>query len=167
MSLEKFAREKLMRDLPGFRKNGLRHWIKVIDKEHWLEGMVEENNHGFVPDGTRLRRQPPHNPDYQVLTPLDAYDVTLELWEIEDTSKIGEVKMENIRRMAHELFDMSAVFTELWVTNRYGNQREKVWDIRDEIDGGGKMDFHEPCEWMTDDEWVTDSEASNQLVNAP
>jgi hypothetical protein len=165
MSLEKFARERLMRDLPGFRKNGLKHWLKYLDKEYYLEGMAERNDLGFVPDGTRLRRQPPHNPDYKVLVPLDAYDVTLELWEIEDTSKIGEVKMLSIQRMAHDLFDMTAVFTEIWVTNRYGTSREKVWDVRDEIDGGGKMDFHEPCEWLCDGEWIADAAASRQLVN--
>jgi hypothetical protein len=101
------------------------------------------------------------------LTPLDAYDVTLELWEIEDTNKVGEVKMESIRRMAHDLFDMTAVFTELWISNRYGTGREKVWDVRDEIDDGGKMDFHEPCEWAQDGGWVTDATANNKLVNAP
>jgi len=129
--------------------------------------MVEESTYGFIPDGTRLRRQPPHNPNYEILTPLDAYDVTLELWEIEDTSKVGEVKMNNIQLMAIELFDIAFVFTELWITNRYGTSREKVWDVRDEIDGGGKMDFHEPCEWLCDGEWIADAATSRQPVSTP
>jgi hypothetical protein len=156
MSLEKFARERLIRDLPGFRKNGLKHWLKQIEKEYCLEGLADGNHIGFIPDGTRLRRQPPHNPEYKILRPMDAFDVTLEIWEIEDTSKIGEVKMKNIRLMAHELFDMSSVLTELWVTNRYGNRREKVWDVRDELDSE-EWRYHGPHEWMQGDEWVMDS----------
>ena len=156
MSLEKFARERLTRDLPGFRKNGLKYWLKQIEKEHYLEGLADGNHIGFIPDGTRLRRQPPHNPEYKILRPMDAFDVTLEIWEIEDTSKIREVKMENIRLMAHELFDMSSVLTELWVTNRYGTRREKVWDVRDELDSEGWR-YHGPHEWMQGDEWVMDS----------
>jgi hypothetical protein len=156
MSLEKFARERLMRDLPGFRKNGLKHWLRVIDRVKFLEGMCD-GNLGFIPDGTRLRRQPPHNKEYLVQDEWDKWDITLELWEIEDTWKITEAKMGSIQMMAHDLFDMSTVFTEIWICNRYGTGKEKIWDIRDEIDGGGKMDFHEPSEWMSDGEWISET----------
>lgn len=155
MNFEAFAREKLIRDLPGFRKNGLKHWLGVINKVHWLEG-IDKGSPGFIPDGTRLRRQPPHNDKYIAQDEWDKWDITLELWEIEDTSKINVVKMERIQGMAHGLFDMANVFTEIWVCTRYGTRQEKVWDVRDEL-GPGEWRYHEPHEWMQGDEWVMGS----------
>jgi hypothetical protein len=145
---EDFARQRLQKDLPGFRKNGLRffvHWISR-QNEGWLEGM-ESSEHGFVPDGTRLRRQPAFNPA------CGPWDMTLELWEVEDTCPITREKLRAIRVFANDLFDLSEYFTELWVCDRYGLNRRKIYGVRDDIEGGDIPDA-EPHEWWIDDTWV-------------
>jgi hypothetical protein len=162
MSLEKFARERLMRDLPGFRKNGLNYWLKHINKDHCLEGMAESKNHGFVPDGTRFRK------DVGAFDPNDPTQCfTLELWEIEDTWKLTAEKLDRIERLAHNLFDLAWIFTEVWVCNRYGSGREKVYDVRTQVLPPGAQATDPPYEWLQGGEWVTDATANNQLVNAP
>ena len=147
MSLEKHAGERLAKDLVGFRKNGLPFWLRHLAREHYLQGMERERGLGFVPDGTRLRRQPAFNPE------CEPWDVTLELWEIEDTNPLTEEKLRAISMFANDLYDMSFVFTELWVCDRYGLNHRKVYDVRDDIAGGGEMCDAQPHEWLCDGTW--------------
>jgi hypothetical protein len=147
MSLEKHAQRRLSKDLIGFRANGLRFWLRHLAEEHDLEDMEKMRGHGFVPDGTRLRRQPADNPD------CEPWDVTLELWEIEDTNLLTSEKLRAISMFANDLFDLSFVFTELWVCDRYGLTRRKIYDVREDIDGGDTMRDLHPHEWYCDGVW--------------
>lgn len=148
MSIEDLARERLQADLVAFRKNGLRFFVRWIAEEHGgLEGM-EESHHGFVPDGTRLRRQPAFNPA------CEPWDMTLELWEIEDTCPLTREKLRAIHIFANDLFDLSFYFTELWVCDRYGLSRRKIYDVREDIDGGAEMRDTQPHEWWSDGKWL-------------
>jgi len=148
MSIERLAQERLIRQLVGYRKHGLNFWLRHIAETHGgLEGMEEQRSHGFVPDGTRLRRQPAFNPD------CEPWDTTLELWEIEDSHLLSEIKLHNIGLFANDLFDLSFFFTELWVCDRYGLNHRKVYDVRDDIAGGEKMAGAKPHECFCDGEW--------------
>jgi len=142
MSLEGYARGRLFRDLVGFHKNGLRDMLKTLAMSHELDGM-EGGRLYFVPDGTRLRRQV-----------VDGdYLTTLELWEIEDTSSVSLKKLKRIMLFAFELFDLSDVFTELWVCDRYGLSRRNVYDFRDYWDYDYVVDGTK-CEWFLEGEWM-------------
>jgi hypothetical protein len=152
MSLEAFARERLQRELIGFRKNGLKHWLRHIARERDMDEM-EKATFRFIPDGTRLRRQPAFNPR------CEPWDVTLELWEIEDTSKLTMDKLGAMFVFAHDLFDVSSTFTEVWVCDRYGLNRQRVFDVREYLAGGDKMTDRHPQEWWCDDGWKKDPRA--------
>ena len=77
----------------------------------------------------------------------------LNYWEIEDSHLLSEIKLHNIGLFANDLFDLSFIFTELWVCDRYGLNHRKVYDVRDDIAGGEKMTDAQPHEWFCDGEW--------------
>jgi hypothetical protein len=146
MALNEFAQKRLKGELVGYHKNGLQFWLKHIATNiDDLEGM-EETSQGFIPAGSRLRRQPACNPECEL------WDVTLELWDIEGATGKIDQRLDAIRLFANNLFDLSEVFTELWICDRYGTNRRKVYDVRDELSGGPMPDT-QPHEWLCDDAW--------------
>ena len=60
----------------------------------------------------------------------------VEIWEIEDTSKVTHEKMEKIIEWWSWYFDGADIpFFELWTTDRWGNNRNKVWSDYEDIYG--------------------------------
>ena len=148
MSFEGFAQDRLQKDLIGYRKNGLTVFLRCIVADRpELEGLEFEAPH-FIPDGTRLRRQPAFNPR------IEPWDMTVELWEIKDTCPLTAEKLESVRHLARDLYDNASVFTELWICDRYGLSRRKVYDVRDHIDSGVSMPDARLHEFRTGAEWV-------------
>lgn len=146
MALNEFAQERLKGELVGYRKNGLQFWLKHFASV--MDGIeeMEHEDQGFIPSGTRLRRQPACNPN------VDQWDTTLELWDIEGTSRESGHRLDAIRIFANDLFDIAEVFTELWVCDSYGTNRRKVYDVRDDISGPPMPDA-QPHEWFCDGAW--------------
>lgn len=145
--MNSFAQQRLDRELVGYREHGLPFRLKHIASEiHDLEGM-EKGSIGFIPSGTRLRRQPAFNSE------INPWDITLELWEIEGISRNSGDRFKAIRLFAKDLFDIAEVFTELWVCDSYGTNRRKVYDVREDIDGGDMMSDAHPNEWLCDGVW--------------
>ncbi len=146
MSAHKFAQERLKRELVGYRESGLKFWLKHIAANISDIEEMEKTSPGFIPAGTRLRRQPAFNPK------CEPWDTTLEVWDIEGSAAKTDDRLEAIQLFAHDLFDLSHVFTELWVCDRYGTNRRKVYDVRDDINGPPVPDAH-PHEWFCDGAW--------------
>lgn len=148
MTARDFAQDRLKRELVGYREHGLNFWIKhIASTVEGLEGMEDKTSHGFIPAGTRLRRQPAYNPQ------LEPWDFTLELWDIEGPSGPSGERLRAIEMFANDLFDLSHVFTELWVCDSYGTNRRKVYDVREDIDGGAPMPDAHPHEWLSEGTW--------------
>lgn len=146
MALTNFAQDQLKRELVGYHEHGLKAWLMHIASNiHDLEGM-ENSSQGFIPSGTRLRRQPAYNPK------LGQWDFTLELWDIEGSSPKSGDRLRIIQMFAHDLFDLSIVFTELWISDSYGTNRRKVYDVRNDI-AGDDMPDAPPYEWLCDGMW--------------
>jgi hypothetical protein len=146
MSLKEFAQDRLKRELVGYQEHGLKAWLKHIASNiHDIEGM-EDSSQGFIPSGTRLRRQPAYNPE------LAPWDFTLELWVIEGSSPKSGDRLRIIQMFANDLFDLSEVFTELWMSDSYGTSRRKIYDVRDDIAGDDMLDAS-PHEWLCDGVW--------------
>ena len=119
------AFQKLIKSMPDLRKNGLRKTIN--EALHWaseendvdLIDALEYQTPSFVPDGTRLKKC--RYAECGRRAPI------VEMWEIEDTSKITTEKMHKIEVWWLNNFEGYLPFFELWVTDRWGNNRNKVW----------------------------------------
>lgn len=145
--MKDFAQDRLKIELTGYREHGLNDWLNHIALHiHDLEGM-ETKAPEFVPSGTRLRRQPAYNPQ------LEPWDLTLEIWDIEGTKAPRIERLRAIQMLANDLFDLSGIFTEMWVCDGYGTNRRKVYDVRDDIDGGAPIPDAHPHEWFCDGTW--------------
>jgi hypothetical protein len=132
MSLESFAFEKLKSRHRNLVKNGLKRVLRIIDETMEPAESVSDYASGFVPDATVW----------------DEANRTISLFEIEDSSKINAVKLRAIKRFAHDLYDLTECYTQLWVVDRWGMTEMKVWQMKDEI-----MWTYEPT-----DEWLSESE---------
>jgi hypothetical protein len=146
MALNEFAQERLKLELVGYRKNGLQFWLKHLASV--MDGIeeMEHEDQGFIPAGTRLRRQPACNPE------CEPWDITLELWDIDGAAPKSDKRLRTIQMFANDLFDLSFVFTEWWVCDSYGTNRRKVYDVRDDITGPPMPDA-QPHEWFCDGVW--------------
>lgn len=148
MTMKDFAQNRLKLELVGYHQHGLNFWINhIASSVEGLEGMEDKSSHGFIPSGTRLRRQPAYNPK------AGPWDVTLELWDIEEIGPKNSERLRTIHMFANCLFDLSSVFTELWVCDSYGTNRRKVYDVREDIDGGIPMPDAHPHEWLAEGIW--------------
>jgi len=145
--MKDFAQDRLKSELTGYREHGLTAWLRHIARNiHDLEGK-EEKAPRFIPSGTRLRRQPAYNPQ------LEPWDLTLELWDIDGSGSPNTERLRAIQMFANDLFDLSNIFTELWVCDGYGTNRRKVYDVREDIDGGLPLPDAHPHEWLCDGTW--------------
>jgi hypothetical protein len=117
MSLESFAFQKLKERHPSIARCGLRKLLRQLDRDLEPAEEISTINPGFVPDATLW----------------DAELSTLRLFEIEDTSKLSKHKLHNIQGFGHLLLDLAGICTELWVTDRYGMNETKIWDVRDDV----------------------------------
>jgi hypothetical protein len=132
MSIESFALEKLKARHPELVKNGLRRVLRTIDEMIGAAEFVGDYTPGFIPDATIW----------------DAANQTIKVFEIEDTSRINAQKLRTIQRFGHDLYDETGCYTELWVTDRWGMDEKKVWQVKDEI-----MWTYEPTgEWLSETE---------------
>ncbi|MGA2281234.1 MAG: hypothetical protein ABSG80_13120 [Verrucomicrobiota bacterium] len=111
MSLEKFAFDNLKKRHPNVRKNGLRACLREIGAYEMLMG----GSFGFVPDATEVVGD------------------TLFIYEIEDTNKLSETKLDIIQMFSHDLYDTRGYYTVLVALNRYGTEETRVWTVKDEI----------------------------------
>lgn len=158
--IELFAITRLIATKPGMQKNGLQKLVKMIPSikgEKHFENLKVD----FIPDGTRLRRQPAFNPDYE------PYDITLEIWEIEDSHQLNEEKMLQIAMFAQDLFDVHEFFTEVFVCDRYGMGERKVFDVRNNIVGMDETIDANPKEYYVDGEWVSSIRHKTKVENHP
>jgi len=143
-TIEQIAFENLKRTFPDLVKNNLKKTIR--NAMEWVAGDIdyfdsEWSAPGFIPDATRFRKH------------LLTRDVNgekyheriavVEIWEIEDTSKITSHKMHVIQDWWFREFDpRDYPFFELWTTDRWGNNRNMIWaDWRDAYDRNSS-DFH-------------------------
>ena len=124
-TIEKMAFDRLAKSIPDLRKNGLRktinealHWAAETDDVCLIDAL-EYRTPNFVPDGTRLKKC--KYAECGRRAPI------IEMWEIEDTSKITSEKMDKIKTWWFNNFEGYLPFFELWVTDRWGNNRHKVW----------------------------------------
>ena len=112
--MEQFAFDALSRIMPDIRKHGLSAVLKELGIQNECGDAFRVR--GFIPDGVRVRTAP--------------RETTIELWEIEDTNKITGSKMSAIELFAMELFDLSGVFVEVHIADRYGRPDGIVYDSR-------------------------------------
>src|SRR5216117_3746626 len=84
MGLEEFAFDNLKKHHPNIRKNGLRACLREIEADEML---MSGDSLGFIPDATEVVGD------------------TLFIYEIEDTNKLTEAKLDAIRKFGHELID--------------------------------------------------------------
>jgi hypothetical protein len=138
MSIEEIAFRNLQKDMPDLRKSGLRktlrealRWLcdnNLNCKDYWGDwrDMLENMKISFVPDATKWRK---------VITPHGDITVVIELWEIEDTSKITKDKFDCIQMFALNWDNYAAIDPsfELWVTDRWGNNRFCAFSSAKEI----------------------------------
>jgi len=124
-TIERIAFDRLAKAVPNLRKNGLSktinealHWVAETD-DVFLEDALDYCTPTFVPDGTRLRKCK--------YVECGSRAPIIEIWEIEDTSKITSDKMDKIEKWWFNNFEGRLPFFELWVTDRWGNNRNKVW----------------------------------------
>lgn len=127
--IEDIAFANLQRDMPDIRKNKLKQTI--WDSVRWAEGFGGEEDFPltkpwFVPDATRFRKCCFDD------RPQEKRPV-VEMWEIEDTSRITGEKWDKIMCWWEQNLDGEEIpFFEIWVTDRWGNNRNMVWaDWRD------------------------------------
>jgi hypothetical protein len=146
MIANEFAQDRLKRELVGYRKNGLQFALKQLTSIVGDLEEMEKADHGFIPSGTRLRRQPAFNPK------IEPWDTTLELWDIEGAAPKKGERLRLIQLFANDLFDIASVFTELWICDGYGTNRRKVYDVRDDITDGNIRSVG-PEQWFCDGAW--------------
>ena len=136
-TIEQIAFENLKKTYPDLVKNNLKKTTR--DAMEWVGGPndyfdLEWTAPRFIPDATRLRkhlwqRDVDGEKHYERIA-------VVEIWEIEDTSKITSRKMEVIQDWWFYAFDPRGYpLFELWTTDRWGNNRNMIWaDWRDAYD---------------------------------
>lgn len=136
-TIEQIAFENLKKTYPDLVKNNLKKTTR--DAMEWVGGPndyfdLEWSSPGFIPDATRqrnhlLQRDVDGEKHYERIA-------VVEIWEIEDTSKITSRKMQVIQDWWFREFDpRDYPFFELWTTDRWGNNRNMIWaDWRDVYD---------------------------------
>ena len=132
--IERMAFEKLLKTMPDLKRSGLRKTIEdaVIwgydGSDDFDDETMSFGKPPFVPDATRFRKM--MRDDGSKREPI------VEIWEIEDTSKVTHEKMEKIIEWWNWYFDGADIpFFELWTTDRWGNNRNKVWSDYEDIYG--------------------------------
>ena len=127
-TIEKMAFDNIAKSIPNLRKNGLKKTINEAiawaNETAEIEELVVKDPHEywtppFVPDGSRLRKMR--------YAKCGGRCPIVEMWEIEDTSKITSEKMDKITNWWFNNFEGELPFFELWVTDRWGNNKNKVW----------------------------------------
>jgi hypothetical protein len=119
-SLEGLALTRLESRIPGLKRHSVLNTLLSIkyleeDIEWWSEvfkGMIIENN--FIPDASRF------------VTETE----TLQLFEVEDSSKITFEKLNRIIHFSDVLYEYTAYWTELYSADRYGIHATLIWSSR-------------------------------------
>jgi len=144
-TIEKMAFDKLVKLMPDMKRSGLRKCIDSAirwgyeNDDYFSEELLHYEIPTFIPDATRFRK-------CARLDRPEKRQPIVEIWEIEDTSKITHEKMDRIFTWWINNFDGAAIpFFELWVTDRWGNNRNKVWSDYEDVYGRNINTFI-PCE---------------------
>jgi len=139
-TIEKMAFDKLVRIMPDLKRSGLRKCIDSAirwgyeNDDYFSEELLHYQIPTFVPDATRFRKM--MRQDGSKREPI------VEIWEIEDSSKITHEKMDRIFTWWANNFDGAEIpFFELWVTDRWGNNRNKVWSDYEDVYGRSPSTF--------------------------
>lgn len=139
--IEDIAFQNLRRDMPDLRKNKLRQTI--WDAVAWgigsddLEDAPRLTKPDFVPDATRFRKC------CLADDPTEKRPI-VEMWEIEDTSRITGEKWDKIMCWWELNLDGEEIpLFEIWVTDRWGNNRNMVWADWRDVYGDGAESFIE------------------------
>jgi hypothetical protein len=102
------------------RKKGLRR-----DFRKWLRHLpmfeLWEDRTAFIPDGFTFTPE------------TDSEHPRIDIYEIEDTSRITKQKLKTILKFGHDVYDTAGITTRLWSVNRYGTGETLLWDVGDEI----------------------------------
>ena len=140
-TIEKMAFDKLVKIMPDLKRSSLRSTIESAIKwgyennDYYSDELLNFEKPTFVPDATRFKKTVRiDNPEQR--------EPIIEIWEIEDSSKITHEKMDNILGWWMDNFDGAAIpFFELWVTDRWGNNRNKVWSDYEDVYGRSPSTF--------------------------
>lgn len=133
-TIERMAFNKLATIMPDLKRSGLRSTIEAAirwghDEENYFDDeLLAFEKPPFIPDATRFRKM--------IRSGGSKREPIVEIWEIEDSSKITHDKMEKMLEWWSHCFDGAAIpFFELWTTDRWGNNRNKVWSDYEDIYG--------------------------------
>lgn len=112
--LEQLAFDRLKRNHPNIRMHGLRGLVaSLIDHEE--DFCVPK----FIPDACEFVED----------------GRWINLYEIEDTSKLTERKLNNIKNWSDEMYSINEISVRIIVTDRYGMNECAIWSIDDIIWG--------------------------------
>jgi hypothetical protein len=130
-TIEKMAFDKLVKIMPDLKRSSLKTTICDAikwgygDSDYFDDELLRFGKPPFVPDATRFRKMMREGGSKR--------EPIVEIWEIEDSSKITHEKMDRIFTWWAHNFDGAEIpFFELWTTDRWGNNRNKVWCDYDE-----------------------------------
>jgi hypothetical protein len=127
MTIRQIALQNLLQIHADIKKNGLNEVLRVAGK-----GEFKEYTAGFIPAASRW----------------DKKNETIYLYEIETTANIPSSKLSAIQLFGHDIYDEAGCYTQLWITDRYGMNPHKIWDVKDEI-----CWTYEPTgEWLSESE---------------
>lgn len=112
MTIRQIALQNLLQIHPDIKKNGLNEILRVAGK-----GEFKGYTAGFIPAASRW----------------DKKNQTIYLYEIETTANIPSSKLSAIQLFGHDIYDETGCYTQLWITDRYGMNPRKIWDVKDEI----------------------------------
>ena len=133
-TIERMAFDRLSKIMPDLKRSSLRKTIEESIKwgydgsDYYDDELLRFGKPPFVPDATRFRKM--MRDDGSKREPI------VEIWEIEDSSKVTSEKMYKIVEWWSWYFDGAEIpFFELWTTDRWGNNRNKVWSDYEDVYG--------------------------------
>jgi hypothetical protein len=123
--MEGFALDRLEARLPGLRRKSFKKTLQDIPfveepgiRKHYILEFVKGWGYIF-PDASRYVSE----------------TETIQVFEIEDSNPLSCVRLRNIQRLAHEIFDEFSIVTELYSVDRYGVTATLIWSLRADLQG--------------------------------
>ena len=129
MSLESFARETILRQVPGAKHKGFMDaWIEIKWAEllQYFAERPEEENKWTLPEFVEYEKghRPPFRADMYY---IDAEEHLLYFYEIEDTHPLTKEKLEQVQDWFEAVGNEDGSYGRLIVTDRYGRNHRMIF----------------------------------------